>query len=90
MDLGSSVKYSGDVLARTVEEEGVLVDLASGTYFGLDEVGNRIWELVGKRGLVSQILDAIVDEYDVERAVAERDLLTLLGQLEAKGLIQVS
>jgi hypothetical protein len=90
VDLSSSVRYSEDVLARTVEGEAIMVDLTSGTYFGLDEVGNRIWQLVGERGVVSQILDGILAEYDVEREPAERDLLALLGQLEAKGLVEVS
>jgi Coenzyme PQQ synthesis protein D (PqqD) len=90
VDLSSAVTYSEDVLARTVDAEGIMVDLASGTYFGLDEIGNRIWELIGERRIVAEILDAVLAEYDVTREVAERDLLRLLGELEAKGLVKVT
>jgi hypothetical protein len=47
VDLSSSVEYRKDVLSRTVDGEGIMIDLASATYFGLNGIGNRIWELIG-------------------------------------------
>ena len=90
MDLSSSIGYSEDVLARTVDAEGIMIDLASGTYFGLNEIGNRIWALIGEHRIVSEILDAVLAEYDVTREVAESDLLGLLAQLKAKGLVEIT
>ena len=56
----------------SLDGEAVLLDLASGTYFGLDAVGTRIWELLDQRQPLAAILDAILDEYDVEEHARER------------------
>ena len=49
MQLSDSITVSGDVVARDVGGEQVLLDLSSGQYFGLDNVGGRIWELLSER-----------------------------------------
>jgi hypothetical protein len=48
MNLNDTFSVSAQVMARRVGNETVLLDLASGTYFGLDPVGARIWQLIGK------------------------------------------
>ena len=75
------------VMARRVGEETVILDLASGTYFGLDPIGARIWQLMTEGRTLAQICDAIQTEYEVGRPAAEQDLLALAGDLQAHGLI---
>ena len=79
------------VVFCAVEDGAVLLSTADEVYFGLNEVGTRIWELIGEgRDTVRGILDAILGEYSVEPAEAERALLDLLAELAAKGLIEAS
>ena len=40
------VKISAEVLAQEIGEETVLLGMNSESYFGLDEVGTRIWQLM--------------------------------------------
>jgi hypothetical protein len=76
-----------DVIARELDGETVLLNLETGIYFGLDEVGTRIWQLLGAGGPVQAILDTLASEYDAEREALERDLTHFLAQLEARGLV---
>jgi len=69
--------------------EVAILDLERGTYFGLDEVGARIWELVREPISVSEVQATVVEEYDVEPARAERDVLALLQRLVDEGLVEV-
>ncbi len=87
----STVARSPDVLHRVLEGEAVLVDLDTGTYYGLDEVGTRIWELLdAESGVrVDAVAAAIVEEYEVAREVATRDLVALLERLESRRLVRV-
>jgi len=78
------------VMFNRVGEEIVLLDLDSGTYFGLDPVGARVWELVTGNATIGEAIDAMLEEYDVERETLERDVLQLVGELEAKQLISVA
>ena len=81
------IHISQDVLSHEVAGETVLLDLASESYFGLDEVGTRVWQML-KDGMDREtILDTLLTDYDVERGQLEADLAELLDQLEAAGLI---
>jgi hypothetical protein len=89
ISLASTARIREDVISRKLEGEAVILNLATGTYYGLDPVGTRIWELIQEQGRADAVLEAILHEYEVEHARCERDLLLLLRDLHAKGLIEI-
>ncbi len=88
--LTSSVSIPDGILFRELQGEGVILNLNTGVYFGLDPVGTRIWQLLQDARPLQQVLDALLQEYDVPEARCREDLLTLLAQMRDKGLIEVS
>ena len=87
MELTDKVTIPAQVMARTVGDETVILDLASGTYFGLDPVGARIWQLMGEGRTLAEISETMLGEYEVERAQLEADVLRLTGELLERGLV---
>lgn len=87
MNLSDRVSIPAQVMARTVGDETVILDLASGTYFGLDPVGARIWGLMGESKTLAEICGQMLEEYEVSREELERDTLKLAQVLAAQGLI---
>jgi hypothetical protein len=85
----SIVVASPDQVSSDLAGEIVMLNLKNGTYYGLDEVGARIWSLIQEPQPVAAIRDTILGEYDVEPERCEHDLLALLGELEGAGLIEV-
>jgi hypothetical protein len=85
----SSARIREDVVFRELEGEAVILNLETGTYYGLDAVGTRMWKLVQEQGRVDAVLEALLQEYEVEPARCEQDLLGLLHKLNAKGLIEI-
>jgi len=85
--LTDTIRLSDTVVTREVGEETMLLDLASGTYFGLDAVGGRFWQLLeeGKSALEGR--DALLEEYEVGADQLEHDLEALLADLAANGLV---
>jgi len=75
------------VMARQVGEECVILDLANGTYYGLDAVGARIWELLSEGATPEAICDRVVEEYEVGREQARADIASLIGSLRERGLV---
>jgi hypothetical protein len=69
--------------------EAAILDIKSGIYYGLNAVGARIWNLIQEPQLVDAICATILEEYDVEPDRCARDILTLLQELLANGLIEV-
>ena len=88
MKMGTDIHISNDVLAQEVAGETVLLDLASESYFGLDAVGTRIWQLLQAGKAETEVVDTLLGEYAVEREVLEKDVTALLGKLEKAGLIR--
>lgn len=80
---------SADVVSRVVDGEAVLLDLASGKYFGLNEVGSRVWEHARAEISVAELFERMSAEFDVDAATLRRDLDELLGDLADKKLIAV-
>ena len=79
---------SDDVLFQEVGGETVLLDLGSENYFGLDEIGTRIWSLLREAKNADEILDVLLQEYEVDKVTLESDLNELLGKLLEAGLIR--
>lgn len=84
----STLKIADNVLFQEVDGEAVLLSLDEGCYYGLDELGTRIWKLLDQDLDNEQVVAAIVEEYDVAPEQARRDLDRFLGDLEQSGLIQ--
>jgi hypothetical protein len=84
-----NVRIADDVVSRDLAGEAVILNLATGTYFGLDAVGTRIWHLIAEHGSTERIVEIVVAEYDVDEGRLRGDLEALLGQLRDKGLVSV-
>ena len=76
-------------LFREVQGEGVLLQLDTGEYFGLDEIGTRIWQLLVEKGDLAAVETALVDEYDVDATTLADDLNRIVQELASKQLIEI-
>lgn len=83
------VIISEHVMVRQLGDESVMLDMASGYYFGLDPVGARIWQLLSQTGSCAGIVERLAQEYDVTPERAESDLVRFVEELKANGLLSV-
>jgi hypothetical protein len=78
---------SPDVVFRELDREAVLLDLGTGTYFGLNGVGTRIWQLIAGGREQADIVSTLAAEYDAARSTIAGDVARLIGELKARRLI---
>jgi Coenzyme PQQ synthesis protein D (PqqD) len=78
-----------DVLFRDLDGEMVLLDLRTGVYCSLDPLGTRIWVLTQEGRSLADIVEALVEEYDVTTERFSADLLDFVASLRKKGLVEV-
>jgi hypothetical protein len=81
------LRLSPDVLYRDLEGQAVMLDLSSGLYFGLNEVGTRIWTLMAEGRDISAIVQALAREFDADESTIERDVRDLVDVLRSRNLI---
>jgi hypothetical protein len=77
-------------LSTTLSGETVILQMQDGTYYGLDAVGTRIWALITQPTALNDIAATVEQEYDVDGARALADLRTLVGELLARGLVEIA
>jgi Coenzyme PQQ synthesis protein D (PqqD) len=85
----SVVVAAKDQVSCDLEGEAAILNLANGIYYGLDTIGARVWSLLQQPRCVEEIRDLVLQEYEVEPGRCQDDLLALLRNLHAQGLIEV-
>lgn len=83
----SELVISKDVLSKTVGEEEVLVDLNSGTYFGLNPVGTQIWSLIKAGYSQEKIITELCEAYLADPQEIQTDVADFLKQLKEKNFV---
>lgn len=86
---GTIVVASRDQVASDLAGETVLLSMKTARYYGLADVGARIWALVHDPISVSAIVETIMREYDVDPERCEADVVRFLEDLASQGLIEV-
>ena len=84
------VKIPDDVLISKLQEESVILNLDNERYYGLDDVGTRFLSVLTSSDSIETAYETLVREYDVEGQVLRQDLLQLVEELVAQGLIQIN
>jgi hypothetical protein len=69
--------------------EVAILNLEAGMYYGLDDVGARIWELAQEPATVKSLQARILEEYDVEPERGRREVFELLRELVEEGLLEI-
>ena len=87
MNIDTKLSVPPQVMSRLVGEETVLLDLASGIYFGLDGVGQRIWETVAEGRSLEETAMVITAEFEVDDARAKADVIAFASNLVERGLL---
>ena len=85
----ATVVTAPDLLATEFHSEFVILNLKDGVYYGLDDVGARVWMLLQSPLTVQTLRETLVSEYDVEPSRCDEDIQSLLGDLVSRGLVDV-
>ena len=81
------LRVADNVVCRNLAGESVLLNLDTGTYFGLDAVGTHLWNLVAEHGSTALAIDTLLAEFDVDAPRLRKDVMALIDQLLAKRLL---
>jgi len=85
-----SVQRVPGFIEAEIDNEVVALHIDTGKCYGLNRVGSRVWSLIESSGKVSDICATLLTEYEVEPEACERQVLDLLEELRAEGMIAVS
>jgi hypothetical protein len=88
--LPSSVEIEDSVIFQKLNDESIVLDLNSQNYFGLDDVGTNMWNLLLQDGNLESAVIRLTSIYDADETTIRRDLYALVGQLIESNLLKRS
>ena len=81
------IRRKHDVLFNEIDGEVVMLSVKNSEYYGIDEVGSRIWELLESPLSVDELIGLLTEEYDVSQEQCRHDTLAFLEKLSEKDLL---
>jgi hypothetical protein len=82
------MKRSDTAMARRVDDDVVILDITSGQFFGINDVGGLVWDLLEHDTTRNALVDAVTAEFDVDSQQAGDDIDALIAQLSNAGLVE--
>ncbi len=84
------IQLPKEVVWTKLGEEVAILDSQTGTYFGLDAVGSRIWCLMADGMAIDEVVSTLLSEYGVDEQTVRDDLRELIEKLAARSLVKIS
>ena len=82
-------QVSQKVLSSKIDEEFILMSFEADSYFGIDPVGSRIWELLSEKpASINELVVILVDEYEVNEETCREDVQVFIDDMFARKLIE--
>ena len=82
-------QVSKKVLSSKIDEEVILMSIEADSYFGIDPVGSRIWELLSKQpATINELVQILVEEYEVDEQTCRKDVQAFIDDMCARKLIE--
>lgn len=87
------MKVKKDFIARKVGDSDIVVATGKAVkhfngYITLNETGRFLWDLLAKDVAEESLVEKLLEEYDVDRETAARDVKNFLGVLESNGILE--
>jgi hypothetical protein len=89
LSLHTIVVAAPEQVSCPLGEESAILNLKNSVYYGMNPVGARVWDLLKQPKSVTELRDALLEEYEVDEVRCGNDLLALLETMRSEGLIEV-
>lgn len=87
-DMNTIWQVSTKVLSSKIDEEVILMSFEADSYFGIDPVGSRIWELLSEKpATINELVLLLVDEYEVDEETCRKQVQIFIDEMYTKKLI---
>ncbi|WP_226670477.1 lasso peptide biosynthesis PqqD family chaperone [Metabacillus litoralis] len=85
----SLIKRKSNILASDMDGETVMMNIETGKYYNIGNIGGAIWSLIEKPTQVDTLIVRLTEEYEVERSQCKADILPFLNKIFQQQLIEI-
>ena len=85
--VGLQIEICKDLVCEELDGEMVILNMQSGLYFGIDEIGSRIWKMLEEKIPPVTMIKLLLDEYEIEADLCRQQVMAFIMELEKNNLI---
>jgi len=85
----TQLKQNPSICSREFDGETVMMNESLENYFGLDEIGTRIWQLLKEQLSLTELCQKLTEEYDVEPKQCLADITPFIEELLKDNMLVV-
>ncbi len=89
LSLETKVSRNPEIIHSAMDNEVVMMSVDQGLFFGLDQIGAHIWELLETPKTGEEVISLLLPQYDVTREKCESDTLRFLNKMLDKKIILI-
>ncbi len=89
VNLDSVVEVKPGLVTAPMDDKLVMLDLAKGKYYGMDDIATAIWTAMANPVRVDDLCTHLMSRFDVDEETCRADTLDFLNQLHDEGLLKV-
>jgi hypothetical protein len=86
----TKIKRLENTIASPMEDELVMMSMENNSYYGLNSVGRKIWELLESEQTLESLCAKLIEKYDIDLDICRKDVSQLIVKLEQVGLVTVA
>lgn len=90
IDQSITIRRNDDLISNEIDGEIVMMSIEKGNYYGMNNIGSRIWSLIEQPVRVSDIISSLTLEYDVSYETCAKEVLSFLRSLQNENIIEAS
>lgn len=83
----SLLQRSGDIITSEADGEIVMMNIETGQYHSINEVGSDIWKMLESPIKLSDICKNLLADYDIDEKTCEDEVLKFVEHLSNEGLL---
>lgn len=85
-----AVKYrrNKEIVFSNIEGEIAILNVSSGKYFGLNDIGSDIWGVLKQPKILDEIVQELQLIYEVDLSQCHSDIKNYIQELKDAGLIE--
>lgn len=85
----TSIKKSPNAIESEIDGDVVLMNIDNNEYYSMDNIGSSIWKMLDEPIRIAEIIDQLLEKYDVSPETCEKDTMKFLNQLLEKQIIAI-